>query len=102
MNQVEQNKEKLHFAAAVPIKHWAENESSAPIPLLMDSLKSLVESNELLKDLYEHNLQLNPYWIVARWIELLPIPFDVKNSFIYESTYIEAEKLVSSIIAEQL
>ena len=102
VNQVDQNKDQLHFATAVPIKHWAENESSVAIPLLMDSLQSLVESNDLLKDLYDHNLQLNPYWVVARWIELLPIPFDIKNSFIYESTYSEAEKLVSSIIAEQL
>jgi len=101
VNQVEQNKEKLHFATAVPLKHWAENESSVAIPLLTDSLQSLVESNDLLKRLYEHNLQTNPYWVVARWIELLPIPFEVKNSFIYESTYVEAEKLVRSIISEQ-
>lgn len=98
----ESDKDNLQFADIQQIHHWSEKQSNTQLILLADSLLSLFESNILLNDLYHHKLTNNPYWVVSRWLELLPIPFDVKNDFVFNSSYVEAKKLVNSIISKEI
>lgn len=95
-----QDSDKLLFADAEKLTHWSQKSSSTELVLLTDSLKMLFENNELLNELYQQKLPNNPYWTVSRWLELLPIPFDVKNKFVFDSSYMEAKKLVHSIISQ--
>ena len=90
--------EGLQFINASEISHWSQKKATTDLGKLTGSLTSLINSHELLKDLYIEKTTENPYWVVARWLELLPIPSDVKNSFFSPSSYVEAKKLVNSII----
>tara|TARA_R110001592_G_scaffold218360_9_gene472371 strand:+ start:3019 stop:3582 length:564 start_codon:yes stop_codon:yes gene_type:complete len=95
---IQQDKDKLHFVDIKKFKHWSQKQSNADLLLLSGSLQSLFKNNVLLDNLYTEKLTSNPYWVVSRWLELLPIPVDIKNSFVFESSYIEAKKLINSII----
>jgi len=95
---VEPSSDGLEFAQVSEVTHWAQKRSSANLGKLTGSLLSLFNENDFLHTLYETKETDNPYWVVARWLELLPIPVDVKNSFLQPSTYVQAKKLVSSII----
>lgn len=88
----------VQFTAASEISHWSQKKANTDLGKLTGSLSSLFESHDLLKDLYTDKIINNPYWVVARWLELLPIPFEVKNSFVSASSYVDAKKLVNSII----
>jgi len=90
--------EGVKFVMANEISHWSQKKAKTDLGKLACSLSSLFESHELLKNLYSEKATNNPYWVVARWLELLPIPFEVKNSFVYSSSYVEAKKLINSII----
>lgn len=100
LSLLQQEEDNLYFADVKEIKHWSQRHSTTELLLLSDSLNSLFESNILLDNLYTEKLTSNPYWVVSRWLELLPIPIDIKNVFIFESSYIEAKKLINSIISQ--
>ncbi|WP_413693223.1 LON peptidase substrate-binding domain-containing protein [Psychromonas sp. KJ10-2] len=100
LENIQQDTDKLLFADALVHKHWSQKSSTTELASLSGSLKSLFESNKLLNELYHDKLPNNPYWTVSRWLELLPIPFDIKNKFVLESSYTEAKKLVHSIISQ--
>jgi len=97
---MQQDKDNLCFADVKEIKHWSQKQSNTDLLLLSNSLNSLFENNVLLDKLYSEKLISNPYWVVSRWLELLPIPIDIKNTFVFESSYVEAKKLISSIISQ--
>ena len=90
--------EGLQLINANEISHWSQKKTTTDLGKLTVSLTSLFDSHDLLKKLYIEKTTENPYWVVARWLELLPIPFEVKNSFVSNSSYVEAKKLVNSII----
>ncbi|WP_160061564.1 LON peptidase substrate-binding domain-containing protein [Psychromonas sp. L1A2] len=94
--------DNLQFADVNEISHWSEKNSTSDLILLSESLLSVFENNALLNNLYPNKLTSNPYWVVSRWLELLPIPFDVKNDFVFNSSYMEAKKLVNSIISKEM
>lgn len=89
---------KLTFAEAHTFEHWSTNQSSNASAELTDSLNDVIEKHALLKTLYQNNLSDNPYWVVSRWLELLPIDYNTKSRFIDDSTYAEAKQLVHSVI----
>lgn len=97
-SHMQQDKDKLHFVDIKKFKHWSQKQSNTDLLLLSGSLKSLFKKNVLLDNLYTEKLTSNPYWVVSRWLELLPIPMDIKNSFVFESSYTEAKKLINSVI----
>ena len=90
--------EGVQFASVTEISHWSQKKATTDLGKLTGSLMSLFDTHDLLKELYIEKITENPYWVVARWLELLPIPFEVKNSFVSHSSYVEAKKLVNSII----
>ena len=102
MSITESDIDNLQFADVNEISHWSEKNSTSDLILLSESLLSVFENNVLLNNLYPNKLTSNPYWVVSRWLELLPIPFDVKNDFVFNSSYMEAKKLVNSIISKEM
>ena len=92
------DKSKLTFAKANTFEHWSNHQSSHQSVNLTASLTQLIDDHELLKSLYCNGFDQNPYWVVSRWLELLPIAFDIKSKFIDVSSYKEAKKFISSVI----
>jgi len=98
MRLAEVAEDKLAFVEIQEMPHWAQKEGAIDLGNITGSLSSLIDNNTLLQDLYLDKRTDNPYWVIARWLELLPIPLHVKSQFIAVSSYTEAKKLVSSII----
>lgn len=98
---IEQDIDKLQFADISVFEHWSEGDSDDNALFLSESLSLLFKSNVLLNELYQEKLIENGDWVVSRWLELLPIPFDIKNKFIYNSSFVEAENLVNAIISQE-
>ena len=98
---IEQDIDKLQFADISEFEHWSEGDSDNNTLFLSESLSLLFKSNVLLNELYQDKFIENGDWVVSRWLELLPIPFDIKNKFIFNSSFVEAENLVNAIISQE-
>jgi Lon protease-like protein len=96
----EQGADHLQFAQMQEILHWSQTKGDTEFTDLSSSLTTLLKNNELLDMLYHDKLTENPYWVVARWLELLPLPITVKNNFLSEQGYLDAKKLVNSIVQQ--
>jgi len=90
--------EGLQFIRTHKMSHWSQKKATTDLGKLTDSLVSLVNHHHLLSDLYRDKIPNNPYWVVARWLELLPIPLEVKHLFVSPTSYVEAKRLIHSII----
>lgn len=92
------DEDNLHHSDISVINHWSENNINEEIGSLSSSLSSLFSKEKHIGHLYaEHSLN-NENWVVARWLELLPLPMDIKLSFVEQHQYSEAKELVSSIV----
>lgn len=84
------------------------------------SLTELINENDMLGSLYANDLIAfkqtkreqrdhikvqNSYehaqWVIARWLELLPVNLAIKQSFITENGFIEASQFVESILTRK-
>lgn len=89
----------LKFCDIRKFSHWSEKKSNGQLSHLSQSLNLLFDDNNLLNDLYQHHKQDSSYWLVARWLELLPIPFNIKSQFVKTYSYREAKQLINSILS---
>ena len=90
--------DKLQFGCVTEILHWSQKTKTTQFNALSESLEAVFDSDEILNALYHDKPTDNKSWVVARWLELLPVNLAVKSSFILEHTYQDAEKFVQSII----
>jgi len=101
LSNIEQDSDELHFADYSRFEHWSQGNTDQHEAFLSDSLHMLFKGNKLLDELYPEKLIDNGDWVISRWLELLPIPFDMKNEFIFKSSFSEAQTLVNSIISKE-
>lgn len=95
-------KDELTFAEKAPITHWAELDAELDFPLsnLATSLDEIIVKDKMLSSLYQVRPLRNKSWVIARWLELLPINIAVKEAFINKHGYEQAKGFVESIIYE--
>ena len=122
---LEKDNDNLLFGNITIIDHWSDKKASLDmfdentskrlnensngdlnkdfneIIQLSISLDLLFKNNHLLGNLYQEKSIENSSWVVARWLEFLPLPISVKATFIAKNSYDEAKKLVQSIILNQ-
>ena len=91
----------LMFADVTELPHWAQYKSQSPIHELSTSLESLFSNNPLLDELYSEKPINNAHWVVARWLELLPISSEIKNTFITTQSFEAAKGFVESIFSSK-
>lgn len=94
---------KIALVEVKKFEHWSEV-NSAQINFsdendLSESLEKALSMNETLIELYPTIKSNNIYWVVARWLELLPLNNNVKNSFVSPFNFKEAKKFVLSIVS---
>lgn len=88
----------LQFAECQMIIHWSQHAVIAQSPHLSNTLNNHIEQNKLLSTLYPTKPLQHINWVLARWLELLPIDMTIKNTFIHAGTLPDAKELVESII----
>ena len=59
-----------------------------------------MEENESLNRLYPKKGLNDDHWVLARWLEILPIELNVKNAFVVCYSFNDAKAFVESVILE--
>lgn len=92
----------LAFSKVIPFNHWAKNSVEDPMTSseMGTALNDIINHNILLSHLYQHRSLTNMYWVIARWLELLPISVKVKSQFVITNNFSQAKNFVDSIISK--
>jgi uncharacterized protein len=95
---IDKNHQHLSFASVLALPHWSEKSKECNCYPLSTSLKLLFESDKTLNHLYHDKPTNDTHWVVARWLEFLPVKLAIKHTFIFDRSFQEAESFVQSII----
>jgi Lon protease-like protein len=95
---IETNDDNLHFGHAKQLVHWSQTDTDISLTELSKSLEEVFANNDTLNNLYPQKSIDNSSWVIARWLELLPINLDIKASFVIENNFKEAKDFVQSVI----
>jgi Lon protease-like protein len=90
----------LHFGDVSRIAHWSEIHANMANGHLARSLASVFAENESLNRLYPKKGLNDDHWVLARWLEILPIELNVKNAFVVCYSFNDAKAFVESVILE--
>ena len=101
LSNITTDADKLNFGDVQCTEHWSEMPADMQNAELADSLANVFEKNENLNDLYPQKTLNNPHWVLARWLEILPIELNVKNAFVVSYSFNEAKEFVESVIFEK-
>lgn len=97
---IEQNLDDLHFGKVCETFHWSQSIDDNPVAELGDSLEEVLVNNNMFSELYPDRYSRNTNWVVARWLEILPVNLTVKSAFVDVHSYDEAKHFVQSIIGQ--
>ncbi|TWX53636.1 LON peptidase substrate-binding domain-containing protein [Colwellia hornerae] len=98
INAIEVDSDKLYFGDVKPIPHWSQTKVNTSLTQLSESLADVFANNPNLDELYQQKEITRPSWVIARWLELLPIDLDIKATFVIEHDFQAAKELVQSVI----
>jgi Lon protease-like protein len=98
ISSIEKDTDNLHFGAVSKISHWSDKFDGTSILQLSASLEKVFEHDAVLSDLYSEKLMTHSNWVLARWLELIPVSLAVKNTFVEQHNFEEAKGFVQSII----
>ncbi|MDQ9089975.1 MULTISPECIES: LON peptidase substrate-binding domain-containing protein [Pseudoalteromonas] len=102
INDVCENKQQLRYGqlSATENIFWFQQprQFANKDKYLQTALQQLFASNEQLNELYRetHFNELN--WVVARWLELLPISIDKKQQLAFESDFANIHSFLHTVI----
>ena len=88
----------LNIGTVCEIPHWSQSTGDNQYSELGQSLTELLMSDSLFRELYPKIFAKNINWVVARWLEILPVNLTVKSRFISVHNYHQAKGFVQSII----
>lgn len=98
IQSISQDSMKLHHGDVAPIAHWSEVNLDETTSDLSTSLSKLFSENNELNDLYQKQCFTSGDWVVARWIELIPLKLSEKKIFVAQDSYSQAKQLLQRII----
>ena len=100
LSNVTMDKDNLHFADCEAFAHWSEQarEDSFITQSLAPTLADIISRDAMLSSLYSKQISDEPAWVIARWLELLPVGASVKSNFVIEQNFEQAKAFVKSII----
>ncbi len=90
--------DNLTFGKVTEFSHWTEEHREPLADKLAISLQHVFEESESLNELYSTAYIHDPAWVVARWLELMPIELSVKQVFAEQASYDNAKDFIESII----
>lgn len=98
IKSIEKDGDNLHFGKVCEIFHWSQASDDSLGSELGDSLREVLANDTMLKEFYANKYAENTNWVVARWLEILPVNLTVKSAFVGVHNYDEAKHFVQSII----
>ena len=94
-----QDEDNLSFGLMSEMPHWSQDaEIQASTNSLSRSLNAVFENNLMLNSLYTDKPTSNANWVVARWLEFLPVELAIKTSFVKGHNYEDAKRFVQTIV----
>lgn len=100
IHSITQGSDNLYFSEVNPIEHWSQEHADNASGELSASLENVFAENESLNNLYPKKALNDTYWVLARWLEILPIELNVKSGFVANYNFQEARNFVESVIFE--
>tara|TARA_B110000238_G_C16069174_1_gene414123 strand:+ start:92 stop:664 length:573 start_codon:yes stop_codon:yes gene_type:complete len=100
LQSVTKSADDLYYSSVTHLNHWSTTliEADSSIDKLSKSLLDVFEKNNMLMELYPEIPSNNAAWIVARWLELLPIVHTSKNNMVNKYNFEQAKDFVHTII----
>jgi Lon protease-like protein len=98
INNIKQYGDELHFGDVELLEHWSQGDMENNTNELSTSLESFFKQMPILNAMYEKKSLSNTHWVLARWLEILPIDINVKNSFVVNRNFQEVKTFVESVI----
>jgi len=95
---VTQDNNKLHHGDVSAKDHWPDICLDKTTDKLAKSLSKFFSDNDELNHLYPKKALGQGQWVVARWLELLPIKLEEKRLFFEQDAFCQAKQVVQSII----
>jgi Lon protease-like protein len=101
INTMQQDKDKLHHGEVSSREHWPDISVDAISEKMATSLKQVFINNSELDVLYVDKYFQQARWIVARWLELLPVKLEEKSAFIEQDSFYRAMQFIQGIILSE-
>jgi Lon protease-like protein len=98
VNAINIDEDNLSYADVSSVSHWPLTNHDDITTALSLSLTKVFEQNKELRDLYQNNVSENANWVIARWLELLPVELRIKDSLTASNSLEQAKELIHSII----
>lgn len=101
INKMQQDKDQLHHGEVSSREHWPDISVDATSERMATSLKQVFINNSELDVLYADKYFQQASWIVARWLELLPVKLEEKSAFIAPDSFYRAMQFIQGIILSE-
>jgi len=113
LHSFKQDKNKLNYANTSLLEHWATSRFNTStkqfstkktstkqlLPTrLSTSLVNVINNSDILSELYPKIPTNNTIWLIARWLEILPIEQLAKHLFIEQYSFQQAQEFVETIL----
>lgn len=98
VHELSVDEDNLRFGNVSVLTHWTEQTVNPVVTELSDSLQLVFDANHSLSDLYQTTYIDDPIWVVARWLELVPVSISTKQVFAEQTSYDYAKDFIESII----
>lgn len=94
----DKDNDNLNHAIVESKPDWQGAPNDATSQYLADSLKLAFNDNKELAELYNNNFCNEPNWVIARWLEILPIKLLTKNQLIQENSLVHAKQFLEALL----
>ncbi len=98
LSAITSDENNLMWANIKNVKHWDVQKHDDFTLEFTELLRLFFVKNTELFDLYDKTLVNQPNWIIARWLEALPIDNIYKAHFLLPDTYSQAHDLLTELL----
>ncbi|TWX69962.1 LON peptidase substrate-binding domain-containing protein [Colwellia sp. C1TZA3] len=101
INAITQDTDKLHHGDVAAKTHWPDISLDQTTDKLAKSLSKVFIENAELNALYPKQHFDKGDWVVARWLELIPVKLAEKSLFVDKDSFSQAKELLQRIILSE-
>lgn len=96
INTIQVESDGLRKAKVTELESWSQETESDP--LLSDKLTQVFREFPELENLYQNPCLDSASWVCLRWLEVLPLPSELKHALIARPDHLQAEHFLKELI----